>query len=245
MLSSGKIKNYLNGRDIQFFVRPNSSDEKAFQDVFVKKCYHWNPIFKTTQWRKSWLDLGGNAGAFVCLVGQDCEKITVYEPIPENCEMIRKQAQINGIEVDIICAAASVRDGQKANFYVRNDDQNWRSSLFTPLVKNKTKNKIIVDLIYPKEKTANLKLDIEGGEYDLIDAGLVDGFESFVMEYGFEIEKSLEKYRSRMSKLKNIFEIHQPSSAEKSKLQMWPQEWFPKAVMLKGIKKELLNGSTY
>lgn len=236
MLNLGKIENYLTGKSMNFYYRSGSSDEKAFADVFKVKCYHWDKIFKTNQWRKSWLDLGGNAGAFALLVGNDCDGITVYDPVPANCDLIKKNCDINGIRAEIVCAAASVRDGKKAQFHVRNDDQNWRSSLFAPKVKGKTKRVIPVNLVMPKEKAVNLKMDIEGGEYELMDAAFLQKFDSFVFEYGFEIDKSITNFLSRMKKL-GAYEMNWRSELETCGFQRWPDNWFPMAVMVKGIKK--------
>ena len=52
-----------------------------------------------------WMDCGGNVGAFTLLACSKGAKVTVYEPDPYNCEMIKKNLELNGFEAEIKQAA--------------------------------------------------------------------------------------------------------------------------------------------
>jgi tRNA1(Val) A37 N6-methylase TrmN6 len=50
---------------------------------------------------ENWMDCGGNVGAFTLLACSKGANVTVYEPDPYNCEMIKKNLALNGFEATI------------------------------------------------------------------------------------------------------------------------------------------------
>lgn len=64
------------------------SDLKTFQEVLGNKVYLKKGM--TIQIGENWMDCGGNVGSFTLLACSKGAKVTVYEPDPFNCEMIKK-----------------------------------------------------------------------------------------------------------------------------------------------------------
>ena len=85
-LSQGEI----NG--IKFFYREGFSDAKTFIEVLKQDCYQKKGM--TIKANESWLDCGGNVGAFSLLAASKGATIVCYEPDPYSCEMIEKNLKI-------------------------------------------------------------------------------------------------------------------------------------------------------
>jgi hypothetical protein len=62
-------------------------DEVLGNEVYLKKSM-------TIQAGETWMDCGGNVGAFTLLACSKGAKVTVYEPDPFNCEMIKKNLEL-------------------------------------------------------------------------------------------------------------------------------------------------------
>ena len=58
-------------------------------------------------------DCGDHIGMFSLLARQNpVADIIIFEPNPNNMEWIRRQAQLNGLNIEVVQAAVSVREGK-------------------------------------------------------------------------------------------------------------------------------------
>jgi len=71
---------------IQFYYRDGFSDLKTFEEVIKNEVYLKKGM--TILPNETWMDCGGNVGAFTLLACSKGAKVTVYEPDPYNCQMI-------------------------------------------------------------------------------------------------------------------------------------------------------------
>ena len=97
ILKQDKINN------IKFFYREGYSDIKTFVEVIQKKTYLKKNMKILPN--ETWMDCGGNVGAFTLLACSLGANVTVYEPDPYNCEMINKNLKLNGFTAEIKQAA--------------------------------------------------------------------------------------------------------------------------------------------
>ena len=91
------LKSEING--IKFYHRDGMSDLKTFEEVIGGLTYLKKGM--TINAGEKWMDCGGNVGAFTLLACSKGAKVTVYEPDPFNCEMIKKNLDLNGFEATI------------------------------------------------------------------------------------------------------------------------------------------------
>jgi hypothetical protein len=75
-------------KGIKFYHREGMSDLKTFEEVIGKETYLKKGL--TILPNEHWMDCGGNVGAFTLLACSKGAKVTVYEPDPFNCDMIKK-----------------------------------------------------------------------------------------------------------------------------------------------------------
>ena len=101
-------KGEING--IKFYYREGMSDIKTFEEVLGNEVYLKKSM--TIQAGEKWMDCGGNVGAFTLLACSKGANVTVYEPDPFNCEMIKKNLLLNGFKA-IIKQAALVHNDTK------------------------------------------------------------------------------------------------------------------------------------
>jgi len=91
------LKSEIKG--IKFYHRDGMSDLKTFNEVIGNEVYFKKGM--TIQSGETWMDCGGNVGAFTLLACSKGAKVTVYEPDPFNCEMIKKNLKLNGFNADV------------------------------------------------------------------------------------------------------------------------------------------------
>jgi len=114
-------------KGIKFYHRDGMSDLKTFEEVLGKEVYLKKGM--TIQSGETWMDCGGNVGAFTLLACSKGALVTVYEPDPYNCEMIRKNLQLNGFEATIIQAALVHNDTKEIILFIGNNGNVWRNSI--------------------------------------------------------------------------------------------------------------------
>ena len=115
-------------KGIKFYYRENTSDLKTFEEVIGKDVYRKKGM--TIQEGETWIDCGGNVGAFTLLAYKLGANVIVYEPDPNNCKMIELNLKLNNFNAVIHNVALLHNDNKKANLYVGNNGNVWRNSLF-------------------------------------------------------------------------------------------------------------------
>ena len=219
------LKEQING--IKFLHREGMSDLKTFKEVIGSKTYLKKGM--TIQDGESWMDCGGNVGAFALLACSFGANVTVYEPDPFNCEMIEKNLKLNGFKANIKQAALVHNDVKELILFIGNNGNVWRNSI----VKKWNNKGIKVKCLNFEDEAENFdccKMDIEGAEM-LILENTKKIFKKLVYEWSFDIDSSLprfwnviEKQKKQYSDLKDVGNTAKFKSRD---YDTWQKSWFP------------------
>ena len=215
-ISSGEI----NG--IKFFYREEFSDLKTFEEVLRNKVYLKKGMTITAG--ETWMDCGGNVGAFTLLACSKGAKVTVYEPDPYNCEMIKKNLDLNGFTATIKQVALVHNDRKDAFLFIGNNNAVWRNSI----VKKWNNKGIKVPCINFDEEAKNFdccKMDIEGAEM-LILENTNKIFDKLVYEWSLDIDRNINRLRILIKKQETFY---QKIIEDKSILKL-PDESLPRNI---------------
>jgi len=177
------------------------SDLKTFNEVLDNEVYLKKSM--TIQKKETWMDCGGNVGAFTLLACSKGAKVTVYEPDPYNCEMIKKNLELNGFEAIIKQAALVHNDTKEIILFIGNNGNVWRNSI----VKKWNNKGIKVPCLNFDSEAKNFdccKMDIEGAEM-LILENTKKVFKKLVYEWSFDIDGSLNRFRRVIDNQKKIY----------------------------------------
>jgi FkbM family methyltransferase len=223
---SGKVIQYKFRNGISIFCRSKSTDINEAIVILSGMEYpdiHLNSLFENSG-SKVIFDLGGNIGSFVLYYDylnsinfkkQDY-KIYVFEPHPGNLNILKNNININIINninnVEIIDKAVSGTAGV-LKFDISGNFDSFKLS-------NESKNFIEVQSVILSEFCSNklikyidlLKIDIEGGEYDILNKDL-SFLESsvglIIMEYHkLSSKKNKDYIIEKLSKTFNVSAIH-------------------------------------
>jgi len=157
-------KSEING--IRFFYRENTSDLKTFQEVIGRDVYRKKGM--TILAGETWVDCGGNVGAFTLLAASLGAKVIAYEPDPNNCKMITENLKLNKLHAEVVCAGLVHNHVIKANLYIGNNGNVWRNSMF----KNWNGKGLRVDCVNFDEALKDgmcVKMDVEGAEMPILE----------------------------------------------------------------------------
>lgn len=214
----------ING--IKFYHRENTSDLKTFKEVIGRDVYRKKGM--TIEKGETWIDCGGNVGAFTLLACSLGANVIVYEPDPNNCKMIERNLKLNQFEAEIVCAGLVHNETKKANLYVGNNGNVWRNSMY----KNWNGKGLKVDCVNFDEVIENgvcVKMDIEGAEM-LILENTNRKFKKLVFEWSFDIDPSLPRFWNIIDKLNKdykIASIGNTAKYESRDYDVWQKSWFP------------------
>lgn len=167
------VVNHLRGRDVASYtlrsggrvcVRHRTSDPLVLQEVFATRAY--SPpaglAARVAAHRGPIVDLGANIGVSALWLRRvfPGQLLTAFEPDPANLSLLDTCMALNSADWRIVRAAASNRDGELA-FH---GGQGWESRL-DPAGKVKVD---AIDVFPYLRGAAMLKMDIEGGEWDIL-----------------------------------------------------------------------------
>lgn len=162
------VVNHLLGRSATYALREGSrvcvrhktSDPLVIREVFAARAYQPPSGLKIGQGRI--VDLGGNIGASALWLTNafPARPITVFEPDPGNAALLERCAALNERQWTIVHAAASNRGGEMRF----RSDLDWGSRL------DDTGDITVptVDVLPYLRDAALVKIDIEGGEWDIL-----------------------------------------------------------------------------
>jgi FkbM family methyltransferase len=219
-LSKGEI----NG--IKFYYREGMSDLKTFEEVIGNQVYLKKGM--TINTGETWMDCGGNVGAFTLLACSKGANVTVYEPDPFNCEMIKKNLNLNGFEATIKQAALVHNDTKQIILFIGNNGNVWRNSI----VKKWNNKGIKVPCLNFEAEAKNIdccKMDIEGAEM-LILENTKKVFKKLVYEWSFDIDDSLPRFWNIIEKQQKKYKVSEIGNTAKFKSRdydTWQKSWFP------------------
>lgn len=220
-LNKGEIKG------IKFYYRDGFSDLKTFEEVINNEVYLKKGM--TIQPNETWMDCGGNVGAFALLACSKGAKVTVYEPDPYNCEMIERNLKLNNFNAEIK-QAALVHDNKKdIILFIGNNGNVWRNSI----IKKWNNKGIKVPCLNFENESKYFdccKMDIEGAEMPILE-NTKKIFKKLVYEWSFDIDDSLprfwkiiEKQQKQYSDLKDIGNTGKFRTRD---YDVWQKSWFP------------------
>jgi FkbM family methyltransferase len=213
-------------KGIKFFYRDSTSDLKTFEEVIGKDVYQKKGM--KIESGETWIDCGGNVGAFTLLACSLGANVIVYEPDPYNCEMIKKNLKLNGFTAKIRQVALVHDNTKKANLYIGNNGNVWRNSLF----KNWNGKGLKVDCVNFDDEIKDgvcIKIDIEGAEMLILES-TNRKFKKMVFEWSFDIDDSLERFWNIIEKLQKIYNVKDVGNTAKFKTRdynVWQKSWFP------------------
>jgi FkbM family methyltransferase len=213
-------------KGIKFHHRENTSDLKTFEEVIGKDVYRKKGM--TIEKGETWIDCGGNVGAFTLLACSLGAKVIVYEPDASLCKMIEINLKLNGFKAEIKNVALVHNDSKQANLYVGNNGNVWRNSLF----KNWNGKGIKVDCVKFDDVIEDgvcIKIDIEGAEMPILETTKIK-FKKMVFEWSFDIDDSLFRFWNIIEKLESIYKIASIGNTAKFKSRdydTWQKSWFP------------------
>ena len=201
-----------------FFYRTDTKDKSILEEVFLHDSYlsliHLNK-------QQNWLDIGANIGSFSVAIFDKVYRINAYEPERQNFEILRKNLNLNRCpNAEGFEEAITGNDDSEISFYVY---EGTNKAVHTTLttgenrreVKVKAKNIVNILQKYP---SVNIKMDIEGGEYDVIkaihEANLFDKIDQLIFEYHFSFLEDWPQ-QTKFKELQEILEPHFDSSKTK------------------------------
>jgi FkbM family methyltransferase len=214
-------------KGIKFYYREGMSDKKTFDEVLGNEVYLKKSM--SIQAGERWMDCGGNVGAFTLLACSKGARVTVYEPDPFNCEMIKKNLELNGFTATVVQAALVHNDVKQLTLFIGNNGNVWRNSI----VKKWNNKGIKVSCLNFDSEAKNFdccKMDIEGAEMFILE-NTNKVFNKLVYEWSFDIDDSLprfwniiEKQKKKYSDLKDIGNTGKFKSRD---YDVWQKSWFP------------------
>jgi len=227
-LSQGEI----NG--IKFFYREGFSDAKTFIEVLKQDCYQKKGM--TIKANESWLDCGGNVGAFSLLAASKGATTVCYEPDPYNCEMIEKNLKLNGFENAVeIKEAALVHDERKSTILTIGPNGGvWRNSIMHKGIRKKGIKVPCINFDTQANRADNCKMDIEGAEIPILTHSMAT-FKKLVYEWSFDYDPYIPKLWNVIDKQKASYRVEAEYKslhyAERD-VTFWGATWFPKNSMV-------------
>jgi FkbM family methyltransferase len=219
------IKGEIKG--IKFYHREGMSDLKTFEEVLGNEVYLKKTM--TIENGETWMDCGGNVGAFTLLACSKGAKVTVYEPDPFNCEMIQKNLDLNGFKATIKQSALVHNDTKEIVLFIGNNGNVWRNSI----VKKWNNKGIKVPCVNFETEAKNFdccKMDIEGAEM-LILENTNKVFKKLVYEWSFDIDPSLTRFWKIIEKqnkqYSNLKDVGNTAKFKSRDYEVWQKTWFP------------------
>lgn len=209
--------------------RPNTSDLSAIDEVIERRSYE-RKYFRVLP-GETWIDLGGNIGAFTVWAASLGAYIKTYEPDPLSIEMIRKNLLANNLTAQVeVNQAGVVGDGRNTGFLsISKTGKYWRNSLY----KDWGGGTIKVPLVRFDDVVVEsdcVKMDIEGAEMDIVEKMQVFP-QKLVLEWSFDIDDNIDRYRAAVSRLRNNYpNVKADKIADKH--TVWQKSWFPPAKMI-------------
>lgn len=180
----------FNNKNLEVFTR-DEADKSVVGEIFKYREYRAaEDIIKEA--KDVIIDIGAHAGFFVlyCRALNPEIKILAVEPERENVKQLGKHLQENNIEnVELVEAAVAGEAGER-NLFTSVDSHNHRLNLIKEDLKRgpsiKVKAVTLSDLIQPFEFIDLIKMDIEGGEYEVFDNLSEEAFakvKNIILEY--------------------------------------------------------------
>jgi FkbM family methyltransferase len=164
--------------------------------------------------RDVWLDIGAHIGAFTLRIAPHVQEVHSYEADPENFEVLKKNRALNPEGTVYLHHGAVVgmcKAGDKVSFYKNKGTNTGLHSLVTKRGRDKIEVPAwdVKQVIF-ESKANKIKMDIEGGEWDLFqnfDPPIFNQIDEIIMEYHFSALRDVDhlKYMRLLERLKEYY----------------------------------------
>jgi len=186
--------------------RPGTSDERVLREVLVTSPYRRKRIGFDVERGEHWLDLGANIGAFAVYCRMRGATADCYEP-DEGCFEILRQ-NTAGLGFRCFRTAVSTRFDEYLPFWTsKSETDHHRGTTFpmkTVPLKGNVPN-LHMRYVLDGTKYDGAKIDIEGTEGEILDAGLLPDCNKLALEYHLWRDPSMQHLRDRLAFLRTRF----------------------------------------
>lgn len=206
---------YYTGQHNPPHIRPDTTDAKAFKEM-DKGAY--TKHFKQER-GEVWCDIGANVGAFTYRNQLEGIETHSFEPEPENYECLLKNSTTP--EHCHRFAVTATGDGPVKMYLSKSQ---WNHTICR---KVRGREAIDVPCISFKKATKDcncIKMDIEGGEFDILDNCDLSGFKKIVIAYHINHDHSRANLERRLDKLKSSYTVKTSKYPDKEYLDFFPNE---------------------
>lgn len=207
----------LRGVDTDSLVKPShhrecTEDETIIREILEKLVYvRVRDVDTRIYPGETWLDLGAHIGCFACYVASREAVPICYEPETENYKLLIQNLQSLGVGEGYCAAVTHHKSGRVAmarnTRKPSNKPRELRSGRFSVCDKGE------MDFSVPNLYAGNLpkadgaKIDIEGSEFGIIDAGLLPNVERLILEYHYCKDRSISNWKRRRDILKSKWRV--------------------------------------
>lgn len=181
----------------EFEVREDPWDSKFIKEIWEGEYYFKNDMEVTS--KDVVLDVGAHIGVFSVLAAKLGARVIAYEPVPENIKLLRKNIELNNVDVEINEKAVTMF-GEDVEVVVQEENTENRNTGTSKILSGGKENSYTVSVpstplkeILTREglDITYLKLDIEGYEYPLLytlPVELLKTINKISMEFHYEPE---------------------------------------------------------
>jgi FkbM family methyltransferase len=187
--------------------RPGTSDERVLREVLTTTPYHRRRIHFDVEKDEMWLDLGANIGAFGIYCRMRGAYVECYEPDSDCFAVLTENGQLHGFNAHRYAVTTSMN--AYLPFWVsKGEGDHHRGTVLEkkkyPLA-GQVPNLHIAAL--PRLAYDGIKMDIEGSEAEILDAGHLPECKKLVLEYHLWRDPSMENLRRRLDFLHSKFSV--------------------------------------
>lgn len=197
-------KTYVRGKTHN--IRNHSQDAILIRENIIEQSYTRHIELNK---KDTWLDIGGHIGTFAIDIADKVKEVYCYEPDKDNFKLLKKNVEENHLKnVFIFNEAVVGNEDKKRDFFV--GVNSGAGSLMKAGIKwggeiQKVKCENI-NTILKKHKINRVKIDCEGGEYEIIKAMDLSKIDEIIFEYHFNVLR-MAKYDELLELLSENFII--------------------------------------
>lgn len=205
---------YYNGLLLQH-ERIGTTDVKVFKEMFKKKEY---TKFFGQERGEVWCDIGANVGAFTLRNQINAIETHSYEPEQSNFDILLK----NAWRPELCHKKAVTWDGRDVKLYLSKSE--WNHTTAKAVRGRKSVDVQGISFTDATKGCNCFKMDIEGGEMEILDNCDLSGFKKFIIAYHVNYDSSRSNLEKRLDKLRKDYHVQTTSYPNTEILNYFPNE---------------------
>jgi FkbM family methyltransferase len=198
------------------YIRPDTTDAKAFSEM-DKGAY---TKYFTQQRGEVWCDIGANVGAFTYRNQLNGIETHSYEPEPENYISLLMNST-----TPTLCHNSAVVAHSNGPVKLYKSKSEWNHTVCRAV---RGRDCIDVPTISFSDATKGcdcVKMDIEGGEFDILDNSDLSGFKKMVIAYHINHDHSRSNLEARLQRIRNFgYYVKTTKYPDVERLDFFPNE---------------------